>query len=187
MKAIVFQQFTKPDPVLRVKVYTVSLGPDNCYGFNNEKDVKRFLAESGKYFSFKLLELNECYIDAFRFYREAWFYMDEGRKNNFLQLDHSIPANLSRIEMIFKNILRPGQNQQYCAIARMRDIHNILAETYSRLKQLYETKEMPLQSYRCTAQLQRSGSIIRDLETYGSIYRTKEPAKIITLPSVRMA
>lgn len=194
MKAIQLVTYEKPEfnaRMLGKSVFSVSLGPDHKYEFNSEKACKRFLAEASRYFTFKAVEFNEIYIDMFRFYREAWFYMDEGRKRetNFLLMDYKMPGYLSNMEDIFKNLMKESPQRNYFIMRNFIRLHQIITSFTGDIIRMYDTKNMPLLVYRCRTIEKRSNRTMRSLEQFGSAsrIRSKDNPAAVPIVAIRSA
>ena len=64
----------------RNKKHTVTLGNGYQKSFSNLKSAKRYLAQTGRWLTFRLHECNSLNTQLYGHYRTAWFYLQHNKQ-----------------------------------------------------------------------------------------------------------
>lgn len=91
----------KSSVYLEQKTYRIWLGNDAKHSFSNLKDAKHFLAETNRFLTEKLFELNYMYTVAFSEYRKVWFYLSDNYHNK--QIEKKVIECFLFIDKMFVN------------------------------------------------------------------------------------
>lgn len=108
MKKTKVTQVTLPDKTsIRSarRLYTVFLTSGISKGFRNRKDALAFMAMVSRTMSGHLHELNRIYAEAWRMYRDLWFYLDQ---KNGHDLDRRLYNLLDELHRDFGQSVKPA-------------------------------------------------------------------------------
>jgi hypothetical protein len=102
MKEVRIKQYTLPDKssvYIKQKQYRVWLGNHATNYFSSEKETLRFLAETNRFLTDCLHELNYLYGIVFQEYRAVWFYAKRDESIESTIMDYFLDADKLMINL----------------------------------------------------------------------------------------
>lgn len=88
-------------------IYETWFGNRNCVKFASKRDMAAFLADTNRFLTASLVELNEFYITLFKEYRNIWFTMvnfNSGTRVNMLLDERRLQTLISDIMDQFNRV-----------------------------------------------------------------------------------
>lgn len=159
MKAI---QLTKFDAAK--DGYTVYLGNATWHKVPSKRAAKKFLAETNRFLTAQMVELNEIYMFAFTQYRLAYFIFrneKNGHKTNYSHIERQVKYHLQTVEELFdRTFTVVGENKNAWSFINTFKICFALSEAIKALAEINRSRNNTVVYYMINNYLDR----IRSLE-----------------------
>src|SRR6266567_9496658 len=85
--------------------YVIWFGNRICVEYKSKRDMAAFLADTNRYLTQTMIELNEIYIQVFMEYRRTWFILQNsksGKKVNLFDQERRIKSSLQAVDDMFE-------------------------------------------------------------------------------------
>lgn len=154
------------------KGHNIALGNGTRTSFANKKDAKKFLADTNRFLTHRLIELNEIYSNAFVQYRQLWFTLSNSRRGtrtSYKEDEKTIKAGLDTVHHFFDRISGAGYGfDDYMVFVDCRKICLFLSEVLKCLVHLNKKRNNTVQYYSLENMLTRCVQISEEISNYST-------------------
>lgn len=190
MRRLVFKEFKYPDlksSYTSQRKFQVFLGNNLIAGFDSLAEAKRFLGQSGMFYTDKLMELNGLLTDTYTRFRQIWPLMVVKNRKSTKKFEYQ--QTLDKIHLVEKDleyISNPNNSYktQMYGVARLIKAAELLEQAATEVHDLYYEKSMyvHLPAQRTTIRLIHE--IYEQMATYG-YERQLKIAQAQSAPSIQ--
>jgi len=155
--------------IQRGKSHEVFLGNGTRNAFANKKEAKKFLADTNRFLTKKLIDLNEIYYRAFVEYRQIWFLLynvKQGKKTNYREDEKTIKAGLDAVEHFFDKIASSFSSTDYTVFIDAKKICLYLSEVLKCLVELNKRRNNTVAYYTLENLLSRVTTLANEINGY---------------------
>ena len=149
--------------------HEVFLGNGARNSFANKKDAKKFLTDTSRFMTRKLVDLNEIYTRTFCEYRQLWFLLSNhvGKKTNYLQQERAIKAGIDTVGDFFDKIASNRGWNDYYIFIDAKKICLFLTETLTALIYLNKKRNNTVTYYSLENLHSRCVELSNEINEYG--------------------
>lgn len=173
MKTITLQKINK-----KGNCYEIYLGNGFLFSFKSERAAKKFLADTSRFLTQHLHNLNNLYTEIYSQYRNAWGYFNHNKgtkKAALLQSERDLKENIRSAEELLDYTvtwIQKGPNANYLIFSNFNKITDYCRATVFTLKDLAQSRSDTSTVYRCNDLIQRISYLQHSLKTYGQLEAT---------------
>ncbi|MBW6482814.1 MAG: hypothetical protein K0B10_07115 [Vicingaceae bacterium] len=164
MKKIKIQHFTLPDKQSvytdRKKNYKVHLGNGYIASYSNRNDVTAFLADCNCFLNQKLQEHSFLFVETFKLYQQAWFYMDKTKKiefNHFKTINEAFDLATSRSHFT---------NGNHFVFSHLNNINKVLTDILTDLKEVFDLRNFTSNKHVAVYLIKQLTDLKEDVANY---------------------
>lgn len=161
----------KSSVYIKQKQYSVFLGNGaKCY-FTNLKDAKQFIAETNRFLTSILHELNRLYGELFVEYRKVWFYMSDNYETKRVEKD--LKLLFIELDNYFARIgdKNTTLNGNYFVFNNLNGIIDVLEKLIKFISEVYRTRRHFSEIKTVQSFIRQLESLRRDLKEYAVVVK----------------
>ncbi len=152
------------------KSYRVSIGFDRSHFFQDKKAAKKFLADSSRFATDVLFNLNEEFSETFKLYRQNWITLSPFRGSYaFAHLERTCQSKFNSVTETFDLIFnyQRSENNSFMMLTNLLKVANYLQAICKYMCDWFRSKKQLREARQCEFHLSVCTSIANDLQNFG--------------------
>jgi hypothetical protein len=154
--------------------YDLFLGNGTYYTFKSERACKAFVAQTNKFLTQILTELNGLYTDVYVIYRRNWLYLDTDHRNGTRSNDKSnrkIKQELEGVDFVLNQTTFSSTHRHahMTVFINYKKVCRFLTDAICELKYHAESRGDTVELYTYRSLLKRIIAIENDIDNYGKM------------------